>query len=147
MCLGWPAAPATGLAPIVEGDRVRLTGQPHRPGLLDTFTCSSNGAMAETDTIDLSEGTDSFDLTHRYLQDGTFDIRVTVTDDDGDSDMDLTSVTVHNAAPQVELSLASVEINENGVASLSGSIQDAGVQDIHTSSSIGRMVARSKRLT
>ena len=129
---GLAIAPVSGMSPIVEGDRIRLTGNLTDPGLLDTFELVVQWGDGSSDPVTLSEGTTGFELTHLYTGDDDFDIAVTVTDDDGDADTESTSVTVANAAPQLQLSLLSAEINENGEATLSGSIEDPGVQDVHT---------------
>ncbi|MEM8680643.1 MAG: PKD domain-containing protein, partial [Planctomycetota bacterium] len=125
-------APLSGITPILEGDRVRLTGQLTDPGLLDTFTLEVDWGDGDTEAINLSEGTDAFELTHLYTTDGTFDILVTITDDDGGMDVDTPSVTVENAAPEIDLTLATAEIDENGEATLTGIIRDAGLRDTHT---------------
>ena len=58
-------------------------------------------------------------------------IGVTVADDDGQRAAHTTSVTVHNVTPSVSLNSVP-DINENGVATLTGSYTDIGRLDAHT---------------
>ena len=58
-------------------------------------------------------------------------IGVTVADDDAQSGNNTTTVTVHNVAPTVALNAVS-DINENDVATLTGSYTDIGLLDAHT---------------
>jgi hypothetical protein len=73
---------------------------------------------------------------HQYLDDNaanSYTIKVTVADDDGDSDVESTLVTVANVAPEIAgLSLSAPSISENGNTSLSGTFIDPGTLDPHT---------------
>jgi len=83
-------------------------------------------------------GTQTFQLTHQYLDDNPTDtaqdiytINVMVTDDDGGTDTADTTVAVRNVAPIVELDSVTM-INEDGTATLTGTITDPGTLDTFT---------------
>jgi hypothetical protein len=83
-------------------------------------------------------GTQTFTLTHQYLDDNptdtphdTYIINVAVTDDDGGTDTAGTSVTVGNVAPIVQLDSVPT-IHEDGTATLTGTITDPGTLDTFT---------------
>jgi hypothetical protein len=107
-----------------------------------TFGSSSgDGAMLTITDIDAATGEVSFSVQHQYLDDGhalgnnttsdTSTITVTVADDDAQSGNNTTTVTVHNVTPAVALN-AVADINENGIATLTGSYTDIGLLDAHT---------------
>ena len=58
-------------------------------------------------------------------------IGITVADDDAQSSSTTTTVTVHNVTPAVALNVVS-DINENGIATLTGAYTDIGLLDAHT---------------
>ncbi|HEX5470569.1 MAG TPA: hypothetical protein VFW73_01725 [Lacipirellulaceae bacterium] len=107
----------------------------------DTFNSSTDSAVLSITSINAATGQVGFTVQHQYLDDGlapgngtTSDaslIGITVADDDGQSGSNTTSVTVHNVVPSVALS-AVPDINENGVATLTGSYTDIGHLDVHT---------------
>ena len=107
----------------------------------DTFNSSTDAAVLTITAINAATGQVSFSVQHQYLDDGvapgnntTSDsstISVTVTDDELDSGSDTESILVNNVAPTVALD-AVASINENGVATLTGSYTDIGLLDAHT---------------
>lgn len=109
------------------------------PGSLDTHTVEIDwGDGTATETIDLTGGERFVFTTHQYLDDnptGTpFDlnqVQVTVSDDDLGSDIAMAGVKVTNLLPTVSLDPVTM-INENGTATLSGSISDVGTLDTFT---------------
>ena len=87
-------------------------------------------------------------VQHQYLDDGlapgnnttsdTSTIGVTVADDDAQSGSSTAAVTVHNVTPSVALNSVP-DINENGVATLTGSYTDIGLLDgSHADRQLGR---------
>jgi hypothetical protein len=107
----------------------------------DTFSSSTDGAILMITSVNVTTGEVSFSVQHQYLDDGlapgngtTSDIStigVTVLDDDTQSGGDTATVTVNNVAPVVLLS-AVPDINENGIATLTGSYTDIGLLDVHS---------------
>jgi hypothetical protein len=91
--------------------------------------------------IDPATGKVSFSVEHQYLDDGlapgndtvsdASTIGVTVADDDAQSGSTTTTVTVNNIAPTVSLNPVA-DIDENGVATLTGSFTDIGKLDVHS---------------
>ena len=106
----------------------------------NTFSSSTDGAILTITSIDAATGQVGFSVQHEYLDDGLAPgnntindpsiIGVMVMDDDASSGSGSTTLTVHNAAPAVTLS-AVPDINENGVATLTGSYTDIGLLDAH----------------
>ena len=60
-----------------------------------------------------------FNYTHQYVDNGGYTIGVTVTDNDGGSVSDSTTVAVGNLEPEI-LTLAATSVDENGVVHLTG---------------------------
>ena len=106
-----------------------------------TFNSSTDGAVLTITAINSTTGQVSFSVQHQYLDDGlalgnnttsdTVSIVVTVADDDAQSGNNKTAVTIHNVAPSVSLNSVA-DINENGVATATGSYTDIGRLDSHT---------------
>ncbi len=106
-----------------------------------TIASSTDGAILTITAINAATGQVSFSTQHQYLDDGlapgnntasdTSTISVTVTDDDGGSNVATTTVLVQNVAPTVSVNTVS-PINENGFATLTGSYTDIGLLDTHT---------------
>lgn len=66
-----------------------------------------------------------------FIDDGTYAVSLTVTDDDGSTNMVRHNVTVANVAPVLS-NLTGDEVNEGSIAHLSGEISDVGVDDSFT---------------
>ncbi len=119
--------PATGI----------LTGTP-------TFTStSSDGAVLTVTSFDTTTGVVNFSVQHQYFDDGLSDpgggnfttsdnstITVTVDDDDTGSGSQTTTVTVNNVSATVSVNPVS-DINENGTATVTGTLTDVGFFDAH----------------
>ncbi len=124
---------------IVEGGLVTLRGSVVDAGLLDTQSLSIDWGDGAVEVFTLDAGGGSFSPSHRYLDDGSYQISLVVSDSDGSSavlgsgvaDL-LLDVSVSNAAPSLALALQSSEIGEGEDAILSGTLLDAGVHDLHT---------------
>src|SRR5262249_1645872 len=106
----------------------------------DTFNSSTDSAVLTITSINTTTGQVGFSVEHQYLDDGlalgnntpsdVSTIGVTVADDDTQSGSQTTTVTVHNVTPSVALN-AVPDIDENGVATLTGSYTDIGLLDAH----------------
>lgn len=128
-------------ARIVEGGLFTLTGRVADAGVADLLQVSidwgdgSASSMAKVDPL-----TGSFSATHVYLDDvptGTaadaLTLSVTVRDEAGASGSASRQLTVDNVAPKlVDLQLAEQRDATRSVATLSGSLADAGELDSHT---------------
>jgi PKD repeat protein len=119
---------------ISENGIATVSGFIADPSSEDTFELIIDWGEGSPKTYNYPAGTTSYSETHQYLDDdptGTasdvYTIDLSVTDDDGGSDTDSTSVTVNNLSPVV--SANGDTINEHGIASVSGSISDTGSLD------------------
>jgi hypothetical protein len=110
----------------------------------------SQGSLADTDSLlftviaDYYDETEpqvlslnpgnTFDLSHRYLDDAVYSVYVMVFNDGMEYADDSIEVTVHNVAPSFEsLSLSPSEDIQPGVAvQLIGMFSDPGLLDMHT---------------
>ncbi len=118
---------APGSSP--EGTLINLGSSVSDPGTLDTFTylwevSSTNGQVIP------NGASPSFSFTPD--DNGTYTVTLTVTDDDGGVDTDTAIITVTNVAPSIDTISITSPINENDVATLSGTYSDAGSADTHT---------------
>jgi len=128
-----PQVTATG-STIDENGSATVSGAFSDPGTQDTFTVEIDWGEGSPQLYEYQAGTTSYTETHQYLDDnptGTpsdiYDILVTVTDDDIGVGEANTIVTVNNVAPQV--TATGDTIDENGWATLGGSITDPGTED------------------
>jgi len=76
-----------------EGDSLSFSGSAVDPGPLDTFTFAWTFGDGFSAT--------GPNATHTYVDDGTFTVTLTVTDDDGGTDSGTMTVVVANVAPTV----------------------------------------------
>ncbi|MAS94337.1 MAG: hypothetical protein CMO55_14155 [Verrucomicrobiales bacterium] len=105
-----------------------------------SFNSTTDDSVLTITAVNTTTGVISFQVTHRYHDDGTAvgngtandisTISVTVTDDDGQSDMQTETVTVTNVAPVIVLNPVS-DIDENESAVVTGSLTDPGLLDQH----------------
>ncbi len=72
-----------------------------------------------------------FSGTHQYLDNGSYTITYTATDDDGGTGSAAVPLLVSNVAPVI-VSYNAPVINEDGTATVSGSFSDVGSLDTHT---------------
>ena len=120
---------------IDEGGSTSLSGSFTDPGTLDGHTVKIDWGDGETETVDLAAGILTFSgVPHTYLDNGTYTISVSVSDDAVIfSAAVTTSITVSNVAPEIgPLNLAPDSILEGGSTLLSGSFNDAGGMDTLT---------------
>src|SRR4029079_3915087 len=102
-----------------------------------TFASNASGTVGAT-TYSWDATTHELTVSHQYLDDnptGTvqdpYNVTLTVHDDDGGTGSTQTSVvTVKNVTPTVAPNLVT-DINENGIATLTGSYTDIGRSDSH----------------
>ena len=97
----------------------------------DTWTATvdyGDDPDAEPEVLTLGEGK-SFELSHPYADDGTYEVTVTVTDDDGGVGSASATVVVNNVAPSVDEGPDDKEIDEGGAYTSSGSFTDPGADE------------------
>ena len=133
-----PTVTANGSV-IFENGLATVSGTISDPGILDTFTVLIDWGEGPAVSYSYPAGTTTYSETHRYLDDnptGTasdnYPISVTVTDKDGGVGTASTVVTVHNVPADLQNVVVTPELDENGIATLSGSIVDPGTQDTFT---------------
>lgn len=125
-------------ASVVEGSAVLLTGTYADPGTLDThFLKIDWGDGSAIETVAVSGGL--FSVQHTYLDDNpggtdsdSLNITAVLSDNDGGSVSSSTSTTVTNAIPTLANVSLTAGVFENGIATLSGDVVDAGSLDTHT---------------
>ena len=123
---------------VTEGGLTTLTGKIVDAGTGDGFTIDVDWGDGATTTHALGVGETDISLTHPYEDDdptGTpsdfAQIVVTVTDDDGESDLDVTLATIQNSDPRI--TSVDVTLAAGGrFATLTGSFEDDGAADTHS---------------
>ena len=119
------------LSTINEGDSTALSGSFNDPGTKDTHSVSIDwGDGSPTTTLSLAAGVTNFSgISHTYANNQTGDapytVSVMVTDKDGASTSNTTSVTVKNVAPAVVV-MGLTESNEATTVTYTGTFTDPG---------------------
>lgn len=128
-----PAVTATGDT-IDENGTATVSGTITDPGTMDTFTAIIAWGDGSSNTYNYAAGTTTFSETHQYLDDaptGTpsdvYTVTVTVTDKDGGVGNASTTITVNNVAPAITATGSTID--ENGTATVTGTITDPGTLD------------------
>lgn len=73
--------------------------------------------------------------SHNYVDDGTFNVTITVRDNRGGVDVEVSPMTVHNTAPRVSwlrLTPDTRLFKPGDTVTVGGSFEDSGVRDTHT---------------
>jgi PKD repeat protein len=138
-----PVITATGDT-IDEDGTATVSGAITDPGTQDTFTVEIDWGEGDPETFNYPAGSDAYSETHQYLDDNPTDtpsdvysVSVEVTDDDGGSDIESTTITVNNVAPVVGVidpgqpndQFILPAVHELGFV---GPFTDVGIQDTHT---------------
>jgi hypothetical protein len=127
-------------APVIDENGIAtISGSFVDPGTEDTHSVTIAWGPGEGfTTLTLTLGEKTFTASHTYLDDDptatlsdVYTIDVWVEDDDYGVGTATSTVTVHNVAPLV-VDLSSPVIDENGTATVTGTIIDPGTLDVHT---------------
>ena len=127
-------------SPINENGVATLSGNITDPNAGDKFALSVDWGDGSTPQVyKYAAGTNSFSVTHQYLDDNptatasdNYIIDLLLEDNAGGSDTDSAVVTVNNAAPTLTNILASpTTIALGNTTNLSGDISDVGTFDTH----------------
>ncbi len=107
---------------VDEGAMISFAGAFSDPGWLDTH-------IIEWDFGDGNFASGTLFPTNTYGDDGSYEVTLTVTDDDGGVGTETLTVTVNNVAPTIE-PLETYEVNENSPVTLSATAEDPGSDDL-----------------
>ncbi len=110
---------------INEGQTIQLSATATDGGNSNNLTYSWN----------LGDGTNPIvgsNIAHTYTDNGNYDITITVTDKDGGSTQQTTTVKVDNLAPIVNLTAPTTSLNQGESLNLGVTYSDPGIKDTHT---------------
>lgn len=127
-----PTVTAGGSSPIVlaEGDALSHSATYTDPGVRDSHTASVDFGDGTVVPVTASGGV--VNLTHTFLDEGTYTVEVEVTDDDGGVDAASFPVTVTNVAPTVDPVVAPLApVPVGAMITASSAYADPGA-DAHT---------------
>jgi hypothetical protein len=114
---------------IQEGQTISVNGSFTDPDP-QPVTLTVDWGNGDTSLIVLASGERIFSVSYVYQDDYPAPLTITVTVDDGtNTDTESTTLNVENAPTDLS-GLSVTSVNEGGFAVLSGTIQDAGVNDI-----------------
>jgi RHS repeat-associated protein len=122
--------------PLEEGDIATVTGTLGDPGSLDTFSVTAIWGDGDSEDVPLDGGGTTFTITHRYVNNNStnpnFPAQLVLYDDDGGSSVSTVQIAVQNVAPLFSsVGLLSGTIDENNVATLTGTMSDKGADDLY----------------
>jgi hypothetical protein len=125
-----PTAAISGATtPSPEGETIHLTGQDNDPGTADTFTYAWEVKKDGTSYLTGVEA--GIDFTPE--DNGSFEISLQVTDDDGGVGMASVTIDVTNVAPLLDgVQYSPENVDEGGSVTVSGGIGDPGIKDTLT---------------
>lgn len=125
------SAPAS-LASAVEGESFSTTLRFRDEGVLDQHfgEIDWGDGTVEGTRAPSTNGTGTVGGRHVYLQDGGYEARICVRDDDGGEDCASVFVQVFNAVPAIE-PLPDAALDEGELLAIEAGFTDAGLADVH----------------
>jgi PKD repeat protein len=128
-------APTLELGPdqiVNEGDTVTFGAETFSdPGSADILMAFIDWGDGTVENVQVSQNDGSPLGNHVYMNNGTFTVSITITDDDGGSVNDTLSVVVNNTAPVVDGG-GDQTTSENDLFTLIATFTDASNTDTHT---------------
>ena len=118
--------------PATEGATVAYAIEFADPGERDAHTVTVDWGDGSSQTVPVGERKRYVEVPHRYADDGSYDVRLTVDDGDRGLGRATASMRVRNVAPTVAAKLETNAIAAGTRARLFGTIDDPGVDDAHT---------------
>jgi PKD repeat protein len=110
---------------IAEGQNIQLSALAKDGGTSDNLTYTWN----------LGDGSNPItgqNIAHTYTDNGNYAVTLTVTDKDGGSTQQTTTVKVDNLAPIVNLTAPTTTLNQGESLNLGVTYSDPGTKDTHT---------------
>jgi PKD repeat protein len=127
-----PVVTAPTTMSTTEGAELPLSATFSDPGYLDTHTATVDWGDGNTTTdpkiTEPNSPDGSVEATHTYADNGEYTVTLTVTDDEGETDMCEVIVTVDNVAPIVDAG-PDRTVNEGEIITLQSSFVDPGILD------------------
>ncbi|MCP3974566.1 MAG: hypothetical protein GY720_08750, partial [bacterium] len=115
-----------------EGGISTLSGAIADAGTQDTFDLQVDWGDGNVETFGYPAGTGTFSENHQYLDNGSYSIGLTLTDDDGGSATDIVAALIGNTSPTIVLSGAA-SVAEGAVYDLTlGTVTDPGLDIVTT---------------
>ena len=110
---------------INEGQTIQLKATAKDGGSSDNLTY----------TWDLGDGSQPVigqNITHQFVDNGTYNVNLTVTDRDGGITQQSTQIKVDNVAPTATITTPNTTLNQGESLNLGVNYSDAGIKDTHT---------------
>jgi hypothetical protein len=130
-----PQFSATG-STVDKNDIGTISGSLYDPGVDDKLTLAIEWGDGAKETQELLAGSKTFSFTHRYVDNPSpsttppaYNVKLTLTDDDGGWAVGSTTVTAKKAAPTLRVTAAAQPIVEGGTAVIPLAIADPDSTD------------------
>ncbi len=110
---------------INEGQTIQLKATATDGGSSDNITYT-------WDLGDNSQPVIGQNITHQFIDNGTYNVNLTVTDQDGGTTQQSTQIVVDNVAPTATITTPNTTLNQGESLNLGVTYSDAGIKDTHT---------------
>jgi PKD repeat protein len=110
---------------INEGQTIQLSATATDGGTSDNLTYT-------WDLGDNSQPVIGQNITHQFVDNGTYNVVLTVTDKDGGTTQQSTQIKVDNLAPAATITTPNTTLNQGESLNLGVNYSDAGIKDTHT---------------